>query len=182
MLSALYINFTKKVIARQKGTFTNEYFRYIVHISVQIGGLRAALEAAHGVLQELEVDRHELGHEGLQVVDGLVPLLQPVLVESSDLRNSIPGQRFGFLGGRIRFVLDGQLNFLYNAIVFSADLAELGLEFAVTDLYQLLLQGHENNLVHQWCKVVFNVQCTSVVQCSSVVLCSGLVLLRSVVL
>ena len=54
-----------------------------------IAGLGASLEAPHGVLQELEVDRHELGHEGLQVVDGLVALLQPVLVECSDLREGI---------------------------------------------------------------------------------------------
>ena len=51
-----------------------------------MAGLGASLEAPHGVLQELEVDRHELGHERLQVVDGLVALLQPVLVECSDLR------------------------------------------------------------------------------------------------
>merc|ERR1719209_1849869 len=67
------------------------------------------LESPAGLLHEPEVDRHELGDEGLEVVDRLVPLLQPVLVQGRDL-------------------------------------AELGLELAVADLDQLLLQGDEDHL------------------------------------
>ena len=48
-------------------------------------GQAPLLEAATCVLHELHVHRHELGDEGLEVVDRLVPLLQPVLVEGSDL-------------------------------------------------------------------------------------------------
>ena len=43
------------------------------------------LESPTCVLHELHIDGHELGDEGLEVVDGLIALLQPVLVECSDL-------------------------------------------------------------------------------------------------
>ena len=50
---------------------------------------RLSLEAPHGVLHELHVDSHKLCHEGLQVVDCLVTLLEAVLVGGSDLGRSI---------------------------------------------------------------------------------------------
>ena len=43
------------------------------------------LESSTCVLHELHIDGHKLGDEGLEVVDGLIALLQPVLVECSDL-------------------------------------------------------------------------------------------------
>ena len=44
-----------------------------------------SLEFSKSVLHVLHVDRHELGHEGLQVIDGLVPLVESVLVECCNL-------------------------------------------------------------------------------------------------
>ena len=42
--------------------------------------LSTELESSQGILDVLHVDGHEPGHEGLEVVDGLVPLVESVLV------------------------------------------------------------------------------------------------------
>ena len=44
-----------------------------------------SLESAEGLLHILHVDGHELGHEGLQVEDGLAPLVQAVFIECGPL-------------------------------------------------------------------------------------------------
>ena len=43
------------------------------------------LKSSKCILDKLHVDGHELGNKRLHVVDGLVPLLEPVLVEGSNL-------------------------------------------------------------------------------------------------
>ena len=43
------------------------------------------LKSSIGGLHELHVGRHKLGNKGLQVVDGLVSFVQPVLVERRNL-------------------------------------------------------------------------------------------------
>ena len=43
------------------------------------------LKSSKCILHKLHIDGHKLGNKGLHVVDGLVPLLQPVLIEGSNL-------------------------------------------------------------------------------------------------
>ena len=43
------------------------------------------LESSQGVLDVLHIDGHEPRHEGLQVVDGLVSFVQPVLIKRRNL-------------------------------------------------------------------------------------------------
>ena len=57
-------------------------------------------KASECLLDELHVDGHELGHEGLQVVDGLVALVEPVLVVGrylAQLRLQLPVTSLGQL-------------------------------------------------------------------------------------
>ena len=47
--------------------------------------MRTILKSSVGRLHELHVGRHELGNKGLEMVDGLVSLGQPVLIERRNL-------------------------------------------------------------------------------------------------
>ena len=47
--------------------------------------MRTILKSSVGRLHELHVGRHELGNEGLEMVDGLVSFGQPVLIERRNL-------------------------------------------------------------------------------------------------
>ena len=50
-----------------------------------LGDWYVFLKSSKCILHKLHIDGHKLGNKGLHVVDGLVPLLKPVLIEGSNL-------------------------------------------------------------------------------------------------